>query len=226
MTLQELIDEFRVLARDTVMKPPLFKTEHITNWLNEAQMEACIRGRLLREDAMPAFCSIALSVGTHTYKLNPLVYEIISMWVQPGNGDEARPITLRSREWMDAYMPTWRTWDTTQRIPSGIAIQNDTSIRLAGYVEAGDMLMLECYRMPKTMASPSDKPEIHEMHHLKLVQWALHRGFSVPDNETLDPNRSKDAEKEFTKYFGPRPTSDARRKTRIDVPHHNVAPLI
>lgn len=222
MTLQELIDEFRALAKDRVI-PGLFKTENIINWLNEAQMEACIRGRLLRDDALPA---IHLTVGTHSYKLNPLVYEIIAIWIKPGNGDESRHITLKSREWLDNNEPSWRTWDTTQRIPARFATQSDTTIRIAGYVEAGDKLWMECYRLPKTMVSTSDKPEIHDMHHLKLVHWALHRGFSVPDNETFDPNRSKDAEQEFTKYFGPRPNADARRKTRTDVEHHTTPYLM
>ncbi|RPP87255.1 hypothetical protein IPC1125_34030, partial [Pseudomonas aeruginosa] len=53
-----------------------------------------------------------------------------------------------------------------------------------------------------------------------LVQWALHRGFSIPDMESFDPNRAALAEAAFTAYFGERPDSDLRRITREDVPHH------
>lgn len=227
MTLQELIQEFRALAKDTVHNPYLFKDLDVVRWLNEGQMEAAIRGRLLREDTWPAVCEVPLIVGTRAYKLHKLVYEIISIRISPGNGDRPRNITLHSREWMDANRYDWREWADTVRIPASTVIQDDTSIRLAGYSEAGDKLIIECYRLPKTMqlSQQGDSPEIHEMHHSKLVQWALHRAFSIPDADTFDAGKSGDAEKEFTKYFGPRPRSDARRRTRIDDPHHTTGYL-
>ena len=51
MTLEDMIRRFRVAARDTV-EPFLFPTEDVTDWLNEAQNEACIRARLIREDEL------------------------------------------------------------------------------------------------------------------------------------------------------------------------------
>nr|MBP8161105.1 hypothetical protein [Ottowia sp.] len=75
MTLEDLIHRFRVLSLDNVT-PPFWADEDVIDWLNEAQNEACIRARLIREDELEAVCSIALTPGTHTYALNPLVYEI------------------------------------------------------------------------------------------------------------------------------------------------------
>ena len=75
-------------------------------------------------------------------------------------------------------------------------------------------------------ANPDDpstiwpEPEIHQAHHEHLIQWALHRAFSVPDSELFDPDRARLAEEEFTAYFGPLPDSDMRRKTREDVQHY------
>ena len=225
MTLQELINEFRVLAKDTVHNPYLFKDPDVVRWLNEAQMEAVIRGRLLREDTWAAVCEIPLVPGTRSYKLHRLVYEIINIRLAPGNGDRSRRITLHSREWMDANRCDWRDWASTVHIPATTVIQDDTSIRLAGYAETGDKLLIECYRLPKPMAVVADEPEIHDMHHSKLVQWALHRAFSIPDADTFDAKKSEDGEDEFTTYFGPRPRSDARRRTRIDDPHHTTGYL-
>lgn len=226
MNLKDLKTRFRALSRD---KEEDFLTvdEDLTEWLNEAVEEACIRARLIREEALPQVCEIGLDVGTHTYKLHPSVYEIISIRLQPGNGDQPRPITLKSREWMDSNHCDWRTWATTQRIPAEIAIQDDTSIRLAGYTEVDDVLLLECYRLPlNPMCRGEDAPEIHAMHHRKLVHWALHRAFGVPDSDLFDRDRSALAEREFTKYFGLRPDADARRSTRTDVVHHTYQPLI
>ena len=218
MTLEDLIRRFRVHAND-VTEPHLFADQDVIDWLNDAEEQACIRARLIREDELEAVCSIALTPGTHTYALNPLVYEIISLWIKPASGRK-RPVTLRSREWLDHHLPEWR--ESTR--PAEIAIQDDTTVRIVGAVEAGDTLELECYRLPRRpMAHDTDKPEIHTMHHAHLVQWALHRAFGVPDADGFDANRSDRAEAEFTKYFGLRPDADARRETRTDQVPHNHA---
>ena len=220
MTLEDLIRRFRVLSLDNVT-PPFWADEDVIDWLNEAQNEACIRARLIREDELEAVCSIALTPGTHTYALNPLVYEIISLWIKPASGRK-RPVTLRSREWLNHHLPEWR--DFTR--PAEITIQDDTTVRIVGAVEVGDTLELECYRLPlRPMANDTDKPEIHQAHHQHLIDWALHRAFSVPDAEAFDPNRAALAEQAFTRYFGPLPDSDMRRITRHDVVHHNTVYL-
>lgn len=221
MTLEELIRRFRTLAVDKV-QPYLFADEDVIDWLNDAQRQACIRGRLLREDANPAVCEIALTPGQRTYPLHKSVYEIINARIVPGNGDRARTVFLASREWMDENMPDWRD----EQGQAEFAIQDDTSIRVVGVITTGDKLVIECYRTPlKVLANDVDKPEIHEAHHEHLIQWALHKAFSVVDAETFDAQRSGRAEDAFSRYFGLLPDSDLRRVTRADVPHHNAAIL-
>lgn len=220
MTLEELIRRFRTLAVDKV-QPYLFDDEDVIDWLNDAQRQACIRGRLLREDANLAVCEIALDPSQKTYPLHKAVYEIINARIVPVSG-RSRPVFLASREWLDENMPGWRD----DHGPAEFAIQDDTSIRVSGAITAGDKLAIECYRTPlKLLANDTDKPEIHEAHHEHLIQWALHKAFSVVDAETFDAQRSERAENEFTRYFGTLPDSDLRRVTRIDVPHHNAAIL-
>ena len=83
-------------------------------------------------------------------------------------------------------------------------------------------LYLEGYRLPlKPLVNDTDKPEINQAHHRNLVHWALHRAFSKPDSETIDPQRAATAEAAFTRYFGIAPDSDMRRQTREDVLHVN-----
>ena len=220
MTLEDLIRRFRTLAVDKV-QPYLFADEDVTDWLNDGQRQACIRGRLLREDANPAVCEIALTPGQRTYPLHKAVYEIINARIVPVSG-RSRQVFLASREWMDANLPDWRA----EQGMAEFVIQDDTSIRVVGAVTAGDKLAIECYRTPlKMLANDTDKPEIHEAHHEYLIQWALHKAFSVVDADTFDPQRSDRSEAAFTNYFGRMPDSDLRRMTREDVPHHN-APIL
>lgn len=222
MTLEELIRRFRALSNDRE-QPYLWSDEDVTDWLNDAQKQACVRGRLLREEVLPAMCRIALKPDQYTYKLHEAAYEIIHLRILPANGGCARTITLKSREWLDNEFPGWR--DDTQS--ARFAIQDDTSIRLVGKITEGDVLALECYRLPiKRLLGEMDKPEIHAAHHDHLIDWALHCAYSVPDAEAFDPQRAALAEQAFTEYFGPLPDSDMRRITRHDVAHHNATFLL
>ena len=217
MTLDDLIRRFRVRAND-MAQPHLFADQDVIDWLNDAEEQACVRGRLLREDALPEMCRIVLEAGKSTYKLHQKLYEISHLRVLPQNGGRSRHLLIKTREWLDAEMPDWR--DSNR--PAMFAIQDDISLRVVGQVDDGDVLALECYRLPlKPMEADNSKPEIHIAHHDHLIDWALHRAFSVPDAETFDPNRAALAEQAFTRYFGPLPDSDMRRITRHDQQHHN-----
>lgn len=230
MTLADLIRRFRVLAEDKV-KPYLWSDEDITDWLNDAQAQAAVRGRLLVEDANPAICEVAVVAGRHTYKLHPTVYELVRTGFRPAAaGGRPCKFSLKSREWLDANYPEWRDADDWQYTRDGqrYLVQNDTSVRIVPIPGEDGMLTIEAYRLPlKKLTADNDtaSPEIHTAHHEHLIQWALHRAFGIPDSEVYDPVRAEKAERAFTAYFGPLPDSDMRRITREDVPHHNEAIL-
>lgn len=215
MKLQDLIRRFRVLADDKV-DPYLFADEDITDWLNDAQVQACVRGRLLLEDADPSMCSISVVAGVHSYPLHRLLYEIERLDFKETSATCSRPLKLKSRGWMDDNRPGWRDDDRGVQF----AIQGETSIRLASTPKVDGVLTIEAYRLPRVMmALPDGAPEIHEASHQHLVHWALHKAFSIPDSEAFDPKRSTDAEAAFTAYFGRMPDSDMRRITREDKDH-------
>lgn len=221
MTLEDLLRRFRVAARDTEV-PYLFADEDITDWLNDAEERACIRGRLLRDDSTVAVTRVALTVGTHTYALHESVYELIAVRLIHASGDEPTKLPIQSREWLDANVPDWRESEEE----AFCIVQDDTKIRVVGTFVADDRIDLECYRLPlAVMTIAADTPEIHRAHHIHLIEWALHRGFSIPDAEVFDPNRATLAEKKFTAYFGPLPDADMRRITRHDVEHANCSIL-
>jgi hypothetical protein len=119
---------------------------------------------------------------------------------------------------MDALNPAWRTTEETPQY----LIHKDTTLRLCCLPPAGT-LTLEVNRLPlNPMVNETDSPEIAQAHHRHLVQWALHKAFSVPDAETVDPTRAEKAEREFTKMFGIRPDADSRRREEYSRPHHNA----
>lgn len=218
MNLEQLIASFRVDADDLV-EPFLFSDDWIAGWLTEAQSEAAIRGRLILEDADPAVCQIAVTAGTASYELHHSVYEIADLRFMPAGASKSTPLALVTREWLDDKRPGWR--DNCKEL--SFAIQSDHRLRIVGAPNTDGVLHLEAYRVPlKALENDVDKPELSEAHHRHLVYWALHRAFSRPDSETIDPQRADRALEAFTRYFGLAPDSDLRRSTRHDLQQTNA----
>ena len=222
MTLAELVARYRVAANDLEV-PSFCSDEEVRDYLNEAQGEAAIRGRMLRVTAEthPGMCAIAVTAGVAHYSLDPGLYELSYLaWRADGNPVRSS-LALRTREWMDRNVMYWRD------MPAGepcYLVKDGLSVQLVPAPGSDGELLLEGYSTPAApMAADTDEPGIPSVHHIHLIQWALHRAFSKPDAELFDPNRSALAEAEFSRYFGARPDVDLRSDTREDEPQHIVA---
>lgn len=217
MQLNDLISRFRTLANDKV-EPYFIDDASVIDWLNDAVSEACIRGRLLHESQNNDVCKINILIGSSRYQLHESLYELTRLWFEPSDGTKGHFLSLMSPELLDHYYDG-ENWRVKSGKPEH-AIQDDTGIRLVPVPDVGGELQLEGYRVPLSpMKNDTDIPEINQIHHVQLIQWVLHRAYSVPDSEFFDPNRAAIAEQEFTDYFGIRPDSDLRRITREDIPH-------
>ena len=212
MNLEQLTAQFRVDA-DDLTEPHFWDAEWIAVWLTEAQAEAAIRKRLLYEAANAAVCQIAVLADTATHDLHKSLFELVHLRFQATGAATSSVLSIKAREELDRIRPGWRDETGTPRH----AIQDDTRITLVPRPELAGTLHVEGYRVPlKALENDTDKPELNEAHHRHLVHWALHRAFSKPDSETIDPQRAATAEAAFTRYFGPRPDADLRRSTRHD----------
>ena len=219
MNLEQLIQQFRVDA-DDLTEPHFWDAEWIATWLTEAQAEAAIRNRLLYEASNPAVCQIAVSASAATHDLHKSLFELVHLRFQATGAATSSVLPIKAREELDRIRPGWRDETGTPRY----AVQDDTRITLVPRPELAGTLHVEGYRVPlKALENDTDKPELNESHHRHLVHWALHRAFSKPDSETIDPTRAATAEAAFTRYFGPSPDADLRRSTRHDEVQTNKA---
>jgi len=219
MKLAELIRRVRVDGNDNVA-PYFWSDADITAWLNDAVAEAALRGRLIHESEDAAVCEIAVEAERSAYPLHQALFELTYVGFLDDGACQAGTIRLVSTEWLDANQSDWRA----RRGSPLFAVQSDKGLRLVPKPSGSGKLILEGYRLPLAhmdfQRKDEDEPEIGEAHHSHLVQWPLHRGFSIPDMESFDARRADIAEAAFTAYFGLRPDSDLRRVTREDVPHH------
>ena len=209
----------RLLAQDTAT-PYLWQDEDIDDWLNEAQQEAAIRARLLRAtpQSHPALCEFSLTAGESAVTVPDALYEISHQeWAA---GSERRPLKLVSREWMDTTLPGWRAMPAAD---PDYLVQDRQALEVVPPPIADGAVLIEGYRLPEPMGADDEEPGIPLAHHIHLVQWALHVGYSLPDAETFNPGKSQAAEAEFTRYFGARPDADLRADTRNDETHRIVS---
>ncbi len=215
MTLADLIARYRIAANDKV-EPYFVTDDELRDFLNDAEREAAIRGRLIHESADTDVCEIAVVEGTAVYPLHVKLYEITHCAFRQDGFTSRCAVRLTSTGWLDRNVCDWRDRNSAPEF----GIQSDKDIRLAPTPSVAGTLLLEGYRLPmEDMEEDDDQPEIHEAHHIQLIQWALYRAFSIPDTEFFDASRADAAEQEFTRYFGIRPDADLRRITREDVPH-------
>ena len=217
MTLKELVRLFRVQSNDKV-EPYFNEDEDVIAWFNQAVDEACIRGRLVHESHNADACAIPVYLDQAQYPLHESLYEITRLTYVPGNNEKQCDLRLVSEEWLNLYY--YEGWPDMKGKPQ-FAIQSDTSLRMVPKPDTDGELFVEGYRTPlQDMAEDGDKPvDLHKQHHIHLVEWALHKAFSIPDTEFFDPNRSAQALQNFTEYFGERPDSNLRRQTREDYEH-------
>lgn len=223
MKLADLIRRFRTEANDKA-QPYFWSDAEVTDWLNDAEEEAALRGRLIYEAANPDVCQIDIVAGQRVYPLHPAMVELSNLSFTAGPGERVYPVRLMSPEGIDRALPNWREqagFDSGTRWCGWIiAIQSDRTLQIAPEPLIDGTLSMCGYRLPIAPMEPEDaedvEPEINAAHHRHLIQWALHKAFSIPDTEAFDASRAEIAENEFTRYFGLRPDSDLRRSTRED----------
>ncbi len=219
MTLEQLIAQFRVDSEDKQV-PYLFSDESVTQWLNEAVEEACVRSLLIKDWSTADVCSVSVTAGASTYALHDSIINIYRAEFTPTGETDGVELWQTDEYELDNIRPGWRKLSETPRD----YIHHDTSLRLGCLPETDGVLSLEVNRLPLApMVSDMDQPEIAQIHHRHLVHWALHRAFSIPDTETIDANRASAADAVFTKMFGLRLDATTRRGHESGREHHNTA---
>lgn len=216
MNLGQLVEKFRIDADDNAA-PYLWSNADLTMFLNEAQEEACIRGKLIFEADSQSICEVAISGLATTYPLNPSIIEIVYVSLTDSSGS-VYPIEIKDRIELDRISPNWR--DTVER-PKYI-IHLDNSIRIGCIPDADYTIKLEVHRLPLVgLVDDTDIPEINAAHHIKLVQYALYRAYSKPDADALNLNKAQTAYDNFERYFGARPNAELRKDENANRPHAN-----
>lgn len=207
MDLAELVQTFRSRADDSA-QPPLWTDTEIISYINEAQREACIRAKLIEDMDTPEVTRLALRAGKGLYDLHCSILWIRRVYLQGSNV----ALTESSVEYQDeAAFADWMTRVGTPRW--FIFYEGNSQIRFIDAPKAADTAILRVHRLPlRPMKSPTDRLEIHEKHHFRLLDWALRLAYLKQDADTYDEQKAQKYEAMFTASFGIREDANVLRK--------------
>lgn len=188
MTLSELILAARSRLDDKET-PYLWTDAELTAWLNEAEQEAALRGRLLR-----ATYDVPVTINQSTYDLESDVFYV----------SRVRLVTLErilpcvSRAWLD---DRYSDFETTTGDPNCYFIE-ERQLVLYPCPETADTLRYSALRLPIGMTASSHSPELHERMHLNLLEWVMYRAGQKRDTDSILPNPEQYLAN-FARVFGP-----------------------
>jgi hypothetical protein len=210
MTLDELRDEYRRRADDTV-EPYKTSDPDLARFATEGEREACVRGSLIydNDSTLTTFDVVA---SQETVDVSAEIDRIDSATFTPSTGGLAQDMDLTGidaiREFCD-----WQTRTCSR--PYKLAHLSRGKLRLWPTPSVAGTLQLAVYRYPLlAMEDAEDEPEIGVEHHDGLVDWMLYRGLQPKDGEEGDPQRAEQALADFTERFGERPDADTQRRRR------------
>lgn len=207
MNLGELRCALRELLND-VVQPTLWSDEQLNRYLNNAVREACLRARLLKDDAdsLPRLCRFSVTAGQPFIKLAPEV-----LVVRSGALDsEALKLWAVTSDSLDRYLPMWESRYMQPGTPGFMVMDlAQKTLRLVPTPTASDTLRLRVWRAPlekELMVQDGDEPVIQLPDIEELKHWAAHEAYLKKDGESADANRAATHLALFEQRFGSRPS--------------------
>lgn len=207
MNLGDLLKSCRELLGDEA-QPYLWDDSELTRFLNNGVREACLRARLLKDDALslPEICVLSLPAN------QPIVrYHRDILVVRSGHllGATHKLWSLTS-ESMDRHRPNWES-DSQQPGQPRYLIMDlaQKTLRIFPVPDQDYTLNIRVWRMPREkelMRNKGDCPVIHLPDPEELKHWVAHEAEMRKDSESEDAQRSGQHLALFEQRFGPRPS--------------------
>lgn len=209
--MTKLIDSentFRTNVHDNAV-PYFCEHSEFVQFFNEAENEACIRKNLLFDRSTASVCEVAVAVGDQSKTINPLIIQVKNAYLDNGTHYNLGIIDAEELEYTE---PDWRS---TSKRPDKCIVE-DKTIRFNAKADGEYTLRLEVYRLPLAPIRASGEPEIAEIHHEYLLEWAYHKYYSKRDTDVYRPDLAAEHERRFVNYFGERPTANRLRNDQAN----------
>ena len=195
----------------------LWSDAELTGYINRAIDEACLRARLIR-DSSSQMTKIPVQTGTHTYKLDYRIYQILRAKI----ASDTKPLCRSGYKNLDTLEPAWETRTGVPR--EYIEDMDSQRIRLIPTPEADDTLELVVQRTHKRPLVAGDNcpviPELPLRVHYDVLDYAYYLALRKQDDDTNSLARATFFLNKFTDTFGERPEESEIEYYRQREPTH------
>lgn len=184
-----------------------WKDAELDAWAAGAQIEACLRARLLIDSATAGdaddlpLCALPLVAESAEYSVSPLILAIERLKL-PG----CPPLAQTNTAELDRESDTWET--RTGRPARFVFDRSLGKIRFDRIPDADYSATMTVRRLPlSTPTADSHTFEIPAHYHGDLLDWIEREAYLKRDVDTYDPGKAQAAEARFTATFGERPNA-------------------
>lgn len=196
MQLSDLFGLTRLELDDTT-EPTLWSDDELFDYVNDAQLEAARRARLLIDSTTPDLTQVGVVAGAPLVTLDARV-----LFVRRARFAGSSPLARRTVQDMAACLPTWE--DAGAGPPRAFITDYESGkLLLWPTPEADATLLLSVVRDPLAdMNDLADSPEIAPRLHRSLRHWMIYRAYSKQDSQANDPKKAAEALALFEQEFG------------------------
>lgn len=188
----------------------LWDDETLVSYINEAQKRFARLTGIIKDGSSPACCQLVIVPGTDTYELHPSVISVLSAKFLGAPADLSRA----GHSSFSAYhQPDTYFFDPNQlaALPPGKVVAYSTDEQVSPD-ENGSMsvVTLRVYPMPAapyvtapiqlrvcrlpindlTLENLEAYPEIPDLHHIEILDWAAYLALRVGDHDAQDYQRA------------------------------------
>lgn len=207
MNLKELRGALREMLGDQT-GPYLWPDAQLNRYLNNAVREACLRARLLKDDAdsRPRLCNIGVDPSQPFIHIDPSILVVRSGSVTVPQTEKLWALSADS---MDKLYPDWDTY-TQPGTPRYMVMDlTQKTLRLHPKPAVATTLRLRVWRVPmksEQMKDDDDCSIVHLPDDEELCHWAASEAFMVNDSELRSETKAAMHLQLFEQRFGSRPT--------------------
>ena len=203
MNLKQLRTRTRVQL-DDVAEPYLWTDEDLNFNLNEAAREIALRTSLIQDTSI----TVHLVVGKDRYEFDPKLKMLYVDYCYTASQPDYN-LRQTAFEELDRRRATIQMGSGT---PVLFALDRpaDTTFRSIAFLptpDQEDIVHLAIRRLPIPMIDDLNEPEIDELWHADMVDWAMHLAYLKDNVDAADADKALFYEQRFDARIGPRITA-------------------
>lgn len=223
MNLGDLLDELRHgILHDTSdqiagSSDQLWSDERLCRFINEAQRRFARKALVIRDGTTPSVTQVALTANINVYELHKSVLAVLSAKQVGDSGDLTRsghtgfdtfraPDTLFFDPNSLAALPPGKivAYGTDEQVTAdddgAMSVVNLRTYPAPDAAHSTNNLQLRVVRLPIndfSLTNLTAEPEIPELHHLDILDWAAYLALRIVDLDAEAPSRANDFRASF-----------------------------